>query len=100
MSNAERKRPTYQRLSADEVGSALPPGWTGDTDRLTRSVTIADPDALLERVAAIEAELDHHAKADRDGDAVMFTVWTHSKGGVTDADIELAERISEAIDAG
>ena len=73
------------------------PGWTGDTQRLVLTATVRDPDALLADVAAVEAELDHHASVSRAGRAVTFTVWTHVRDAVTTADVELAERISALV---
>ena len=97
----DRKSFTYQLQSSDDVDAALRqlPGWSGSTERLVRTVVSGNPDALLEQVSAIEAEMDHHAKAERSDAGVTFTVWTHSKGGVTDADLELARRISAVADA-
>ncbi len=76
--------------------SALP-GWTGDTRRLVCTAVVRYPDALLEAVAAVEADLDHHAAVSRAGSAVTFTVWTHVRDAVTAADVELAQRISELV---
>jgi pterin-4a-carbinolamine dehydratase len=94
-----QERPRYRPLSSAEVRDALPslPGWTGDSQRLRCTVVVPDPDALLAEVAAVEAELDHHAAVERDGPAVTLTVWTHSRQAVTDADVELARRISAIV---
>lgn len=89
----------YAPLSQAEVAAVLPglPGWTGDTRRLLLDVVVRDADALLAEVAAVEAELDHHAAVERVGPALSFRVWTHVRGVVTRADVELAERISQLV---
>ena len=52
---------------------------------------------LTSAVHRIESELNHHARISRDDSGLTFTVWTHSLGGVTDLDLDLARRIDEAI---
>lgn len=86
----------YRPLSEAELAAVLPglPGWSGDTRRLLLDVVVRDPDALLAEVAAVEAELDHHASVERVGPALTFTLWTHVRGAVTEADLELADRIT------
>ena len=89
----------YRPLTAAEVAAVLPalPGWSGDTQRLVCTAVVRDPDALLEQVAEVEAELDHHAQVERTGPAVVFTVWTHVRDAVTESDVELAQRISGLV---
>jgi 4a-hydroxytetrahydrobiopterin dehydratase len=90
----------YRVLTPDELAEALRglPGWRGDTRRITRTVTPGDLWSLLERVAAAEADLDHHTLADLDAGTVTFAIWTHARGAVTAADLELARRIDATID--
>ena len=71
--------------------------WSGGPDRISRTVTVADPDALLAAVAEAADSLDHHPETTRDGDTVTFTLWTHSEGGVTELDIALASRIDDLV---
>jgi len=89
----------YRVLSPAEVAALLPalPGWSGETRRLRVTAVVPDPGALLSDVAAVEAELDHHASVERAGVAVSFTVWTHVRDAVTVADVELAERINALV---
>lgn len=86
----------YRELSPAELSAVLPTlhGWSGNTQRLRLTAVVPDPEALLADVAAVEAELDHHASVERAGPAVTFTLWTHVRDAVTAADVELAERIS------
>jgi 4a-hydroxytetrahydrobiopterin dehydratase len=71
--------------------------WTGTHDRISRTVTAQDPEALLAAVAEAADSLDHHPEIQRDGDTVTFTLWTHSEGGVTELDIALASRIDDLV---
>src|SRR3954453_5838258 len=71
--------------------------WSGDAQRITRTVRIDDVDALVAAVGETADAMDHHPEVSRDGDAVTFTLWTHSAGGVTELDIALASRIDDLV---
>ena len=89
------------RLSDDEVRDALAhiPLWTGDADRITRTVGLApgEGDELRAAVMAVADAMDHHPVIDVEGNAMTFTVWTHSEGGVTKKDLDLADRIDAVV---
>jgi 4a-hydroxytetrahydrobiopterin dehydratase len=73
------------------------PGWTGDTASLTRAVKAPEFLAgirLVDAVAQVAEELDHHPDIDIRWRTVTFTLSTHSEGGVTSKDVDLAHRIS------
>ena len=85
-------------LSADEVTSALKEldGWTGDTDGIERSIECSSFPAAIElvrQVADVAEEMNHHPDIDIRWRTVRFAVSTHSAGGVTSLDAELARRI-------
>jgi len=71
-------------------------GWKGTTEGIQKAFTFPDEASarsFLDRVAALADQLDHHPDvAARGGDVTMNLV-THSAGGVTQQDIELARRI-------
>src|SRR4051794_38392912 len=71
--------------------------WSGDAQRITRTVRIDDVDALVAAVGETADAMDHHPEVSRDGDTVTFTLWTHSAGGVTELDIALASRIDDLV---
>jgi len=71
--------------------------WTGGPDRIHRTVTVDDIDALLTAVGEAADSLDHHPEISRGGGSVTFTLWTHSAGGVTELDIALASRIDDLV---
>ncbi|WP_431883938.1 4a-hydroxytetrahydrobiopterin dehydratase [Micromonospora gifhornensis] len=82
----------------DELGGLA--GWSQDPAGITRTVELASfPDAigLVDRVAATAEELDHHPDIDIRWRTVTFRCVTHSAGGVTGRDIELARRIDEIV---
>jgi 4a-hydroxytetrahydrobiopterin dehydratase len=84
-------------LTDEEIAAALAalPGWTYAGNRLTRTVThdsFAEAIAYVDRVAAVAEELDHHPDIDVRYRDVTLACWTHTTGGVTTADVELARR--------
>src|SRR5689334_17167338 len=88
-------------LSSDDVEAALSKlnGWTGDTSEIRRSYSAPDFPAairLVDAVAVAAEAMDHHPDMDIRWRTVHFVVSTHSKGGVTDLDLALAERIDGA----
>ena len=85
-------------LTSDEIAAQLPDltDWAGDTVALRRSVEFADfPTAItaVDRVAEVAEEMSHHPDIDIRWRTVTFALSTHSAGGVTQLDVELAHRI-------
>jgi 4a-hydroxytetrahydrobiopterin dehydratase len=71
-------------------------GWSGDTAALRRTVAAKDFPAairLVDEVAVVAEEMNHHPDIDIRWRTVHFTLSTHSAGGVTAFDVELARRI-------
>jgi 4a-hydroxytetrahydrobiopterin dehydratase len=91
-------------LSDDELAQALVEldGWAGDPGELRRSVkapSFAAGIRLVDAVAEVADELDHHPDIDIRWTTITFTCSTHSAGGVTKLDVALARRIDEAARA-
>jgi 4a-hydroxytetrahydrobiopterin dehydratase len=89
-----------QPLSAVDVAKALAEltDWTGDTTSLHRSIkaaTFAAGIQLVDAVAEIADAMDHHPDIDIRWTTITFTCSTHSAGGVTELDVELARRIDD-----
>jgi 4a-hydroxytetrahydrobiopterin dehydratase len=88
-------------LSQDDVASAiagLHPGWTGGTDKLARSIEFADfPTAVefVDRLAPRCEALDHHPDLALRWRWVDVELSTHSAGGVTGMDVQLAGIVDE-----
>ncbi len=75
-------------------------GWSGDERAITRTVELPTFLAAIEvvvRVAEVAEALDHHPDMDIRWRTVTFTCTTHSAGGVTARDFELAHRINEIV---
>lgn len=74
--------------------------WTYADGVLRRSVEFTDFPTALRGVVDVgeEAEtMDHHPDMDIRWRTVHFTLSTHSAGGVTQLDIELAHRIDRIV---
>ncbi|HUQ62453.1 MAG TPA: 4a-hydroxytetrahydrobiopterin dehydratase [Acidimicrobiales bacterium] len=85
-------------LSEDEVRAAVGDieGWHATGDEITKDFTFADfPGAVAFVVRiAFEAEAaNHHPDLDVRYNKVQVTLSTHSEGGVTEKDVELARAI-------
>ncbi|MEV6816631.1 4a-hydroxytetrahydrobiopterin dehydratase [Micromonospora sp. NPDC051296] len=84
----------------DELGGLA--GWSGDPTGITRTVELASfPDAIavVDRVAVTAEERDHHPDIDIRWRTLTFRCVTHSAGGVTMRDVELARLIDEIVEA-
>jgi 4a-hydroxytetrahydrobiopterin dehydratase len=89
-------------LDEDEIGAALRAldGWSGDTSGITRTAKLSTfPAAIgvVDEVAIVAEDMDHHPDIDIRWRTLTFRCVTHSAGGVTQRDIDLAQRIDEII---
>jgi len=96
--------PRPPRLSPDEISAALLglPQWSGDGDGIRRSVELPsfrDAVAAIGAIADVAEELDHHPDIDLRWRTLHLAVVTHSAGGVTDLDVQLARRIDALLPA-
>lgn len=88
-------------LDASEIDKALAgldDGWTGGPDKLTRSIEFADFPTAVEfvvRLAPKAEERDHHPDLGIHWRRVDVELSTHSEGGVTDKDADLAAVVDE-----
>ena len=90
------------RLSPDELSAALPglSDWSGDGDGIHRTVelpTFRDAVAAIVRIADVAEEMDHHPDVDLRWRTLHLTLVSHSAGGVTELDLELARRIDALL---
>ncbi|MEO8889240.1 MAG: 4a-hydroxytetrahydrobiopterin dehydratase [Jatrophihabitantaceae bacterium] len=92
---------SHDLLGPDAVEAALGalhPGWTGTSDRLARAIEFADfPTAVefVNRIAPRCEAMDHHPDLALRWRWVDVSLATHSAGGVTDLDVQLARIIDE-----
>lgn len=89
-------------LNAEAVRTELAglDGWAGDPSAISRVVELPSFPAAIEvvdRVAVAAEELDHHPDIDIRWRTVTFRCATHSVGGVTGKDVELARRIDGIV---
>lgn len=88
-------------LDKDRIDTALEslPGWYYDDNKLVKQVPVADDshNSLEKSVMEVADELNHHPEVERAPGVLRFQLWTHSAGGVTEKDVELAARIDQAL---
>ena len=94
--------PRPPRLSPDELAAALSglPLWSGDGEGIRRSVELpgfADAVAAIVRIGFVAEQVDHHPDVDLRWRTLHLTLVTHSAGGVTELDLELARRIDALL---
>lgn len=78
------------------------PDWERDGDAIVRTAKLPSfPTAIavVDRVAEIAEDRDHHPDIDIRWRTLRFRCSTHSAGGITDLDVALARAISEQISA-
>lgn len=91
-------RPT--KLSDLEIQRALGtlPGWTRRGDALTKTYAFprfSDGIAFVGAIATAADRMDHHPDIDIRYTKVTTSLSTHSAGGITSLDLELAREIEQ-----
>jgi 4a-hydroxytetrahydrobiopterin dehydratase len=89
------------RLTEGEIAARLAtlPGWTREGEVIHRSFTFpafAEGIRFVDRVAVLADAADHHPDIDIRWTTVTMALSTHSAGGLTAKDFELAARIDAA----
>lgn len=77
------------------------PGWERDGTAIVTTVRLADfaeAMAFVNRVADLAEEADHHPDITISWNTVTLSLSTHSAGGLTGKDFDLARRINELRD--
>ncbi|HET9200253.1 MAG TPA: 4a-hydroxytetrahydrobiopterin dehydratase [Dehalococcoidia bacterium] len=87
------------RLSSSEIKSALSDlqGWEGDESGIKRSYKFKDfveSMGFVNRVSLLAEKADHHPDIEISYNRVALTLVTHSEGGVTSNDTEMAAKIN------
>ena len=88
------------RLEENEVEQRLAglPRWQRSGEAITRELDCGDfagSVAFVNRVAPVAEAMNHPPDLALSWSKVTVTITTHSEGGLTAADFELAERIDE-----
>ncbi|MCC6962703.1 MAG: 4a-hydroxytetrahydrobiopterin dehydratase [candidate division Zixibacteria bacterium] len=91
--------PGRKKLTAEEVRALLPtaPGWGYIDGRLRsqfQTLNFANGVTLVNQVASIADELNHHPDILLTYPRVVIDIYTHDIEGVTEMDFELARRIT------
>ena len=86
------------RLTDDEIGERLAglDGWERSGEAISKSFERGDFVGSVDFVSALvepAEEMGHHPDLSISWDTVEVTVTTHSEGGLTENDFELASRI-------
>lgn len=91
-----------ERLSDTDIKTKLAdlPGWSKQGDSIEKDFKFKDFAAALQFINAVGAEaeqMDHHPDLFlHDWNHVKMTLSTHSAGGITENDFELAHRSAKA----
>ena len=90
-------------LAGEDLHAAMAdrPHWEVRDNALFRAVqapTFLDGVRLVDQVAVVAEQLDHHPDIDIRWTTVSFTLCTHAAGGITAKDIDLAGRIDAIVD--
>lgn len=89
-------------LGVDQVEAFLAehPAWSGDTVALCTSVQAAsffEAIAWVNAIALAAEDLNHHPDIDIRWRTLHLVLNTHSEGGVTQLDLDLARRIDAIV---
>jgi 4a-hydroxytetrahydrobiopterin dehydratase len=88
--------------SAIDGALAQLPGWTREGNALVHTAKLSSFPAAIAavgRVAEIAEARNHHPDIDIRWRTLTFRCSTHSAGGITQADVDLAASISEQLAA-
>jgi 4a-hydroxytetrahydrobiopterin dehydratase len=85
-------------LQDDELQTRLAgtPGWEQSGDTITKTLDCGDFAGAVERlnrITEIAQEMNHHPDVAISWKDLTLTLTSHSAGGLTDGDFELARRI-------
>jgi len=88
------------KLTEQEIADGLKrlKGWTREGNAIKKSFSFskfADGIRFVDRVAVAADAMDHHPDIDVRYTTVTMTLSTHSAGGITPKDFELAGRIEQ-----
>ena len=90
-------------IAEEDLSTALRklPEWEQEGESITRTIEFEEFTEAVDFVndlAEIAEEAHHHPDIDIRYAKVMLRLTTHDVGGITDADIELAQRVDRLVD--
>lgn len=88
-----------KKLVPEEIETRLAglKGWTAEDGKLKKRMefeNFAESLKFVNKVGAIAEEADHHPDIKFGWGFAEFEITTHDRGGITDFDFDLAERIN------
>lgn len=91
-------------LNAKEIKEAIKdlPEWDVEGKSIVRVFEFDDFEQAIDfvnGVAELAEDADHHPDMDIRYNKVRVILSTHSKGGITESDFDLAERLDTLVDA-
>jgi 4a-hydroxytetrahydrobiopterin dehydratase len=92
-----RKKIEGAELQAGVAGLA---DWKLEKDQLVRTVLFPDfasAMAFVNRAAELAEEADHHPDMDIRFNKIRFVLTTHSAGGITKMDLDMAARLNSEL---
>ena len=92
------------KLSDEQITTALTklPGWAREGNLITKTYKFgkfAEGISFVQRVAVAADAMDHHPDIDIRYTKVTCSLSTHSAGGITQKDLDLAKKIERAAEA-
>jgi 4a-hydroxytetrahydrobiopterin dehydratase len=88
-------------LSDEEIDAQLPDGWSRDGDEIVRAFEFdgyLDASGFLGAAAGLAEDAWHHPEMTITWGEVEVRLTTHDAGGITEKDIDLAERLDGIYD--
>ena len=87
-------------MSDDEIGTRLEgaEGWERDGESLRKQFEFGDFNGsvdFINRITPVAEEMNHHPDLAISWSKVTVSLSTHSQGGITESDFELAQKIDE-----
>jgi 4a-hydroxytetrahydrobiopterin dehydratase len=85
-------------LTDDEIDDRAPDGWHHDGDEIVRTYEFdeyLDGVAFASEAAEIADEEFHHPEITIRYDEVAIALTSHEEGGVTEQDVQMAERFDD-----
>ncbi|WP_458185669.1 4a-hydroxytetrahydrobiopterin dehydratase [Haladaptatus sp. NG-WS-4] len=85
-------------LSDDEIQTRIPSGWERDGDEIVRVYEFDDylkGVAFASEVGEVAEEEFHHPEIVVRYEEVEVRLTSHEEGGITDKDVEMAERFDD-----
>ncbi|MBX0294775.1 4a-hydroxytetrahydrobiopterin dehydratase [Haloarcula nitratireducens] len=84
-------------LSDEEIAERLPDGWEREDDEIVRTFEFdeyLDASGFLSAAAGVAEDAFHHPEMTISWGEVEVRLTTHDAGGITENDIDMAERLN------